>query len=144
MAARILVVEDDGTVRGFLSRALESGGYVPVAVRTGEEALSLLHADPPAAVLIDGILPDMHGVRLAESVLESPGGETIAICFVTGALRENIAAVAGVGAMCKPIRLAALLDHVGGLLRWRDDGGSAVPQRREALRRLEQGFLVGP
>ena len=144
-ASRVLIVEDDGAVRGFLGRALESGGYVPVPVRTGEEALQLLRAgEPMAAVLIDGILPDMHGLRLADSILDSPSGADIAICFVTGALRETAPAVAGIGALSKPLRLAELLGFLDVLMRWRAAGGSAAADRREALRRMEQAFLVGP
>ena len=144
-ASRVLIVEDDGAVRGFLGRALESGGYVPVPVRTGEEALQLLHAgEPLAAVLIDGILPDMHGLRLAEAFLDSPEGANTAICFVTGALRETTTAVDGVGALSKPLRLGELLGFLENLMRWRDQGGSPPEQRRVALRRMEQAFLVGP
>ena len=144
-ASRVLIVEDDGAVRGFLSRALESGGYVPVSVRTGEEALAILRAGPQvAAALIDGILPDMHGMRLAQAILDTPGAERVAICFVTGAIREPAAAVAGVGALSKPLRLAALLAALDQLMSWRDQGGSPLAARRDAITQLEQVFLVGP
>ena len=97
-----------------------------------------------AAVLIDGILPDMHGVRLADSILESPRAAKTAICFVTGAIREAVPALAGVAALSKPIRLAELLAFIDALVRWGEQGGSPVEERREAMRRLEQAFLVGP
>jgi len=144
-ASRVLVVEDDGTVRGFLSRALESGGYVPVPVRTGEEALAVVHAQRGIAVtLIDGLLPDMHGVRLADAILDSPKGASIAICFVSGAVHDPKSGGAGVAALGKPVRVAELLAAVDALVRWRRQGGSRPEQRRAALRRLEQEFLVGP
>ena len=143
-ASRVLIVEDDGAVRGFLGRALESGGYVPVSVRTGEEALEIVRAQPPVAALIDGILPDMHGVRLAQAILDTPGAEAVAICFVTGAIREPAAPDAGISALSKPLRLAELLAELGRLMRWRDQGGSPAAERRAALDRLEQVFLVGP
>jgi PleD family two-component response regulator len=123
-ATRVLVVEDDGTVRGFLSRALESGGYVPVPVRTGEEALASLRAGRFAVALIDGLLPDMHGIQLARKLLDSP-------------------ASAGVGALAKPVRLAELLQYVDSLMEWRAAGGSAAKPRHEAIDRLEHDLLVG-
>ena len=135
------MVEDDEAVRGFLCRALESGAYVPMPVRTGEEALSVLRSAHPAAVLIDGILPDMHGVRLANEILADPQGADTAICFVTGAIRESVAATAGVTALSKPLRIAELLTCLEALMQWRQTG-SPVEERLETLRTLEQGFLV--
>lgn len=144
-ASRVLVVEDDGTVRGFLGRALESGGYVPIPARTGEEALELLHAQRGVAVaLIDGLLPDMHGVRLADAILDSPRGRSLGICFVSGAVHDPAPGVAGVAALGKPARVGQLLRAVDDLVRWRTLGASPIDERRAALRRLEQEFLVGP
>ena len=142
--SRVLIVEDDSAVRGFLTQALLSGGYAPLAVRTGEEALDVARTDPPAVALVDGILPDMHGVRLAEAIIEIGGAAATAICFVTGAIRESVPAAAGIGALSKPLRLAELLSYIDLLTRWRESGGSPIDERREVMRRLEQGFLVGP
>jgi len=141
----VLIVEDDETVRVFLCRALERAGHHPIGVRSGEEALEHVRGNQPiAAVLIDGILPDMHGVRLAEAMLAEPAGAALPICFVTGALRGNRQPTAGVGALGKPFRFQELTDMVDALQTWRDAGGSPMPDRQAALRHLEEGFLVGP
>src|SRR5665213_2098537 len=100
----VLVVEDDDAVRSFLTYALESGGHTAVGVRTGEEAVTMLREHPAAVILIDGILPDMHGIRLARAILGDHGLEHDAITFVTGAIRDGRPAVAGVGALSKPLR----------------------------------------
>ena len=85
----VLVVEDDDAVRGFLTFALQSAGYAAVGVRTGEEAIAMMRDTPAAVILIDGILPDMHGIRLARAILEDPEIEPVAISFVTGAIRDG-------------------------------------------------------
>ena len=139
----VLVVEDDDAVRGFLTYALESGGYATAGVRTGEEALAVLRDTPTGVVLIDGILPDMHGIRLARAIVEDPGLQLVAISFVTGAIRDGRPATAGVGALSKPLRARDLVEAVNGLLRWREAGGSPTSQRRAALSELEHIFLVG-
>jgi CheY-like chemotaxis protein len=139
----VLIVEDDDGVRGFLTFALERGGYSALGVRTGEEAMAALHRTAAPVILIDGILPDMHGVRLARAILGEPGLEEVAISFVTGALRDGRHAEAGVGALSKPLRVRDLTDAVADLLRWRDGGGSPVAERLLALARLEHLFLVG-
>jgi two-component system cell cycle response regulator CpdR len=144
-APRVLIVEDDDAVRGFLARALERGGWEPLGVRTGEEAFELVRADPNiVAVLIDGLLPDMHGVRVADKLLDDEAGSKVAICFISGAIREHQAADAGVAALSKPVRLAELLSTVANLLEWRAAGTPSVAERRAVVRRLETGFLVGP
>jgi DNA-binding response OmpR family regulator len=142
---RVLIVEDDQTVQGFLCRVLERAGYQPVAANNGEEALAAVGAPVGVdAVLIDGILPDMHGVRLADALLDTPLGAMVPIWFVTGAVRDNRRMEAGIGALGKPVRLREVEAAVVEMLAWRAAGGSPVEARRASLRRLEQGFLVGP
>jgi two-component system OmpR family response regulator len=143
VAPTVLIVEDDEGVRGFLTFALERGGYTALGVRTGEEAMTELQSTAAAVILIDGILPDMHGVRLARSILSEPGLERVAISFVTGAIRDGRPAEYGVGALSKPLRFRDLIDAVAALLEWRESGGSPVTERLEALARLEHLFLVG-
>jgi DNA-binding response OmpR family regulator len=142
-APAVLVVEDDDAVRGFLTYALESGGYAALGARTGAEAMAALHEMPVAVVLIDGILPDIHGIPLARAILEDPEFERVAISFVTGAVREGRSAVAGVGALSKPLRTRDLVEAIEILLRWRESGGSPVADRLSALALLEHIFLVG-
>src|ERR1700681_3566679 len=139
----VLVVEDDDAVRGFLTYALESGGHASLGVRTGEEAMAVLRETPTAVILIDGILPDMHGIRLARAILEDPAFARLAITFVTGAIRDGRPPTAGVGALRKPLRARDLVEAVEALLRWRDAGGSSAGERRAALAELEHIFLVG-
>ena len=139
------MTEDDRAVRSFLARALESGGYEPVLAQSGEEALAALRDGAPVAVaLVDGVLPDMHGMRLARKILELPAAEPIALCFVTGGISESSAPCAGVAVLSKPMRLAQLLAMVTDLLRWRESGGSPLPERLQELEKFEHAFVAGP
>ena len=141
----VLIVEDDDAVSGFLAKAVETGGWLAIAARTGDEALRCLreHANV-AVVLVDGLLPDMHGVRLAELILEERATDRVGICFVSGALRDHQPADAGVAALSKPLRLREFLDVVRDLLDWRATAGDSVEERRAVVQRLGQGVLVGP
>jgi CheY-like chemotaxis protein len=142
-APLVLVVEDDDAVRGFLTFALENGGHTALGVSSGEEAMAVLRTTPTAVILVDGILPDMHGIRLARAILDDPAFDRLGISFVTGAIRDGRPATAGVGALSKPLRARDLVVAVETLLAWRDAGGSPAPDRRAALAELEQIFLVG-
>jgi CheY-like chemotaxis protein len=142
-APQVLVVEDDDAVRGFLTFALENDGHTALGVSSGEEAIAVLRTTPVAVILVDGILPDMHGIRLARAILDDPTFDRVGISFVTGAIRDGRPARAGVGALSKPLRARDLVVAVEALLDWRDAGGSPAPDRRSALAELEQIFLVG-
>lgn len=144
-APRVLLVEDDDAVRGFLGRALERGGWESTGVRTGEEAFEIVHADASiGAVLIDGLLPDMHGVRVAHRLLDDPAAAHLGIAFISGAIREHRPAESGIAALSKPVRLTDLLSTVEALLDWHEHGTDDAETRRAVVKRFEQGFLVGP
>ena len=141
---RVLVVEDDQLVRTFVRMALERGGMSVAEAADGGSALRLVAAGSVDAMLVDGLLPDMHGVALAARVLDDPATESLPICFLSGAVHAHADCQAGIGCLTKPVRPAKLVSQVQRLLDWRDGGGSPVEERRKVLRRLENGFLVGP
>ena len=60
---RILVVDDDASLRKTLSDILLASGYTPVQASTGREALDSIEEDPPAIALIDLRLEDMSGLE---------------------------------------------------------------------------------
>jgi two-component system phosphate regulon response regulator PhoB len=141
---RVLVVEDDQLVRTFIRFALERDGMQVVEADSGAGALSLIAGECFDAVLADGLLPDMHGVALADRILDGPGAVDLPICFLSGAVQGRIPAAAGLGCLSKPVRPGKLTEQIRSLVAWREQGGSTPEQRRAALRRLESGFLVGP
>ncbi len=69
---RLLVVEDDDSVRTFATRALESHGYTIVTARSGVEALDRLAESPTPIdlLLTDQRMPRMTGTELARRVHE--------------------------------------------------------------------------
>ncbi|GAB4122599.1 MAG: response regulator [Rhodothalassiaceae bacterium] len=63
--ARILIAEDEDSVREFVSRALETAGHETVAAADGGEALELALAEPFDMLLADIVMPVMDGIALA-------------------------------------------------------------------------------
>jgi CheY-like chemotaxis protein len=68
---RILIVEDNATLRALYSLALESRGYVPLAAETCEAALELAAIDPPDAWIVDHTMPGMTGAELVRHLRAS-------------------------------------------------------------------------
>ena len=68
----ILVVEDDDLVRSFLCRALTGVAGDVDACATGAEAMRAVDHRRYGAILLDGLLPDTHGVELARKLIAHP------------------------------------------------------------------------
>jgi len=79
---RILVAEDDDSMRQYLSRALERSGYEVVAVDRGTAALPLIAGEPFDLLLTDIVMPEMDGIELAQHV--AAVAPTTRVMFITG------------------------------------------------------------
>ena len=121
---RILVVEDDASVRLVPVSILRSQGYEVAEAANGREAIGLLQDDPPFDLLFtDVILPGgMNGVEIAEQARRLQPG--ISVLFTTGYAESTVAVRGKLDAAAtlvhKPYRQAELLEKVRALL---DDGG---------------------
>ena len=62
--ARILIVDDDESIREVLTSILTDKGYIVEAVDTGEKAIKATHEKFYNLALIDIRLPDMEGTKL--------------------------------------------------------------------------------
>jgi two-component system, NtrC family, response regulator AtoC len=63
-SAKVLVADDDRTIRRNLVRLLESEGYLTVEAGDGEKALACIHSERPDAVLLDLKMPGKGGLEL--------------------------------------------------------------------------------
>lgn len=138
----ILIVEDDDLVRSFLCRALSGVADTIDACATGAEALAAVQRRRYGAILLDGLLPDTHGIDLGRRILDHPNGVHSGICFVSGSLRRALAMRHGVSALPKPLRLRELIDVVEQLLVWHNGAGDSIAERRAALDELASELLV--
>jgi DNA-binding response OmpR family regulator len=69
--ARILIVDDDETIRTTMKVILEDEGYVVDLASTGEEAIQLTMKTTYNIALLDIRLPDMEGVELLKLMRDS-------------------------------------------------------------------------
>ena len=68
---RILVAEDDPSVRGVIERILRTGGYDVTGVENGEEALKRAGAEAFGLVILDTIMPRLSGPEALEAIRAS-------------------------------------------------------------------------
>jgi DNA-binding NtrC family response regulator len=78
--ARILVVDDEASIRDILSRRLTQWGHDVVAVHGAEAAIEEMAKDPAQVVFSDVIMPLFDGVWLAKEIRERwPGTVIVAV-----------------------------------------------------------------
>jgi len=139
MATRILVVDDDRTVRDMLAQYLAEHGYEVALADGGEAMRAELERALPAVVLLDVRMPGKDGLTLARYVREH---YDVGIIMVTAA-DDIVDRVAGleVGAddyMAKPFDLRELRARLKSVLRRLESRGApAAPA--SASRRIGIG-----
>ena len=110
---RILLAEDDESLRGFLARALERAGFEVKACADGEEAVAELD-DRWDLLLTDIVMPGIDGIEVAR--LAAARQPDMRIMFITGfaavALSAGSQAPAGAKVLSKPIHLREIVSEV--------------------------------
>jgi two-component system cell cycle response regulator CpdR len=110
---RILLAEDDDSLRGFLTRALERAGYEVLACPDGDSAAEALDQSWDL-LLTDIVMPGLDGIEVARlAAARQPG---LRIMFITGfaavALSAGDRAPAGAKVLSKPIHLREIVSEV--------------------------------
>lgn len=115
-AVRVLVVEDDPSVRGLLHTLLSAEGYEVATASDGLAGLVKVTAAPPALVLLDLMMPDLGGVRVLEEMRDDPELADIPVIVVTGkidAVPSMKALLGDDNVFLKPFAVGELLARVG-------------------------------
>lgn len=113
---RILLVDDDCTVRDSLHSVLASEGYVVIPAENGQQALELAGTASPDLVLLDLNMPVKNGWDTFEELTrEHP---FLPVIIVTARPNQLFTALgAGAGALLeKPMDMKALLHSIDKLL----------------------------
>jgi two-component system response regulator MprA len=116
---RILVVDDEPAVRDAVQRALGFEGYKVDLAADGREALEAVSLNPPDAIVLDVLMPNMDGLEVCRKIRAA--GNRTPILMLTA--RETVAdRVSGLDAgaddyLVKPFALQELLARLRALLR---------------------------
>jgi putative two-component system response regulator len=129
---RVLVIDDEGVVRGLMQEILREAGYSVQTAATAQEAAAHLATSEIDLVVSDIVMPDLSGLELLEAVrLHRP---SLPVVLVTGAdTYENLnqALTRGAdGLVSKPFTHAALRDAVAAAL---ERAGRSEQELRERL-----------
>lgn len=121
---RILLVEDEPSISGFVRRGLMFEGYQVEIAEDGRKALEAMRDRPPSLLVLDLMLPGISGIEIAKrvrAVETESGGERLPILMLTArdAVPDRVAGLEA-GAddyLVKPFDFDELLARIRALLR---------------------------
>lgn len=116
---RVLVVDDEGDIRGLVHDILTGSGYEVFMASTGEEALSKAVTYKPDLIILDVVMPGMSGLEVCRLIKAKPSLKGTRILIVSALWREvdkKLIAEAGAdGYLRKPFSINDILSKIDEL-----------------------------
>jgi DNA-binding response OmpR family regulator len=140
---RILLVEDDPTIREMTQLALQRDGFLVVTAADGQAGLEAFHADPPDLVLLDVMLPGIDGVSVCRAIRETSVAPVVMLTARSDAV--DVVVGLGVGAddyVTKPFEPPVLAARLRAVLRRATRVEPAPPLRFGTLEIDPLGMVV--
>ena len=117
---KILVVEDDIKIAGFIVKGLKESGYLPVHVDNGQDAIDHLFTDSSIdLVILDVMLPKKSGLEVLSELRKASNATPVLILSAKRSVDEKVEGLQH-GAddyLVKPFAFSELLARVQVLLR---------------------------
>ena len=142
--ARILAVDDDFDILRMLDRTLKSSGYVVDLARDGREAEQKLKSEKYDLVLLDAMLPHVHGFEICARLKASARTRATPVILVSAVYRgwryahDARETFGADDYLEKPFHLPELLRRVQA----RISGGASVPATEKAEELYQQGIAL--
>jgi DNA-binding NtrC family response regulator len=143
--ASVLVVDDQDSIRHFVSKAMEDEGHDVCSASSGEEALEHFTSNPPDAVILDLKLPGMSGMDVLDKIKES-NKETIVIMITAyGEISSAVKAMrkGAFDYIVKPVDLDHLILSLNRALESKKLWLEIAHWRKKQLLRFDFDFVVG-
>ena len=116
-AARVLIVEDDNSIREMVALALQDAGYDVLDARDGELAFELLKGAPADVLLVDLRMPLMDGFEFMRRYEASGGRAPIIVLSASRDIDLSRHSVRAAAVVEKPFDLNELIATVGRITR---------------------------
>ena len=115
-AKRILLAEDTDALSDLMKQLLEEAGYEVAQARDGEDCLARVASFQPDLLILDLMMPRLHGVEVLRRLREQPATRPLGVIVCTArAFKTDFAAAAELGAYAflrKPHGNTQLLEAV--------------------------------
>ena len=141
-AVRILLVEDDPTVRGFVAKGLKEAGHLVEQADNGKDGLFLAVSETFDTIILDRMLPGgIDGLRLLETLRAQNNATPVLLLSALAQVDERVAGLKAGGDdyLTKPFAFAELLARVEALSR--RGRGESGPLTKLVVADLEMDLL---
>jgi two-component system OmpR family response regulator len=138
---RILVVEDDKDVAGFVVRGLKEAGHVVEHAENGRDGLFMAVSEPFDAIVLDRMLPGgIDGLKILETLRSQKNATPVLILSALADVNERVKGLQAGGDdyLTKPFAFAELLARVDALVR---RGKADGPTTKLVVEDLEMDLL---
>jgi DNA-binding response OmpR family regulator len=140
---RILLVEDDATIREMTQLSLQRDGFTVETAADGPAGLDAFQADPTDLVLLDLMLPGLDGVSVCRAIRESSVVPVVMLTARSDALDVVVGLEAGADDyITKPFEPAVLAARLRAVLRRATRPEQAAPLRFGTLEIDPLGMVV--
>lgn len=145
---RILAVDDEPEILEILTLSLQSKGYEVVTASRGRQALELLRSEVPDLVLLDAMLPEIHGFELCSSIKQSEHFRRVPVIMISAIytgwnFSQDVRRIYGADDYIeKPFKIKEVLHKVEHLLE-KSGGRPKAPEAEKAQRDSKRVIKLG-
>jgi protein-histidine pros-kinase len=120
---RVLVIDDDASIRDLVDLALSDQGYEVIAASDGQAALALVERTTPDVILLDMHLPVLDGWAFADTYRAQPGPHApIIVCTAARDAATSAAEIQATAYLAKPFAVKDLCGLVNRLFAMSESG----------------------
>ncbi len=144
-AKTILIIDDEAEIRKMLSRLLSHKGHRVIEAERGHQALRMVKEYAPDLIVLDAMLPEVHGFEIARRIKGSQRYGQIPIIMVSAVYRgwryaEDLKQTCGVDYFIeKPFKIAEVLAAVDACL----SPGQGPAERPDVSGEAEEALNAG-
>jgi DNA-binding response OmpR family regulator len=135
---RVLVIDDERDILELVRYNLNKNGYDALVATDGQQALQIASRELPDLIILDLMLPGLHGTEVARRLKAEPRTAQIPIVMLTAKGEEtDIVVGLTLGAddyVTKPFSMKILLARLATVLRRADAGGTAGSENTPLLK----------
>lgn len=142
MGHRILIIEDDQHFAAQLKELFEFHGHEPLLAATGPDGIAMAKAEQPDLILVDVMLPQVHGIRVLEEIRVAEGGADVPAMLMSAVYKNeslfsrDMKRLGVLAFLSKPFSLIDLGRKVNGIL--------AEPEAGRQSTRALRGLTAKP
>lgn len=141
---KILVVDDEPSIRKLLNVALSNRGFTVLEAEDGLQAMGMVAAEQPDLVVLDVMMPGLTGHQVHDKLRQKPDTKQLPILFLSAAgtfeeQHREIAADPYSDYLPKPFKPSEVAEHIDAML---DPAKRAEFERERGKREAKLSKIV--